>query len=96
MCSDMVIKVKTGNKCVGEFIGLEQDRDVWFSEKVDNGFNSVNCLSKAAEQYPHSAYTIMTNQPQREWGYIQRIISGVKSYFKKSFAEHFSPKNVFT
>ena len=42
---------------------------------------SVNCLASAAEQFPHSAHTVLTKSLQHEWGYIQRIIVGAETYF---------------
>jgi len=71
----------TGSKYVGGYVGSEQDLDEWLSEKVMKWVNSVNCLASAAEQFPHSAHTVLTKSLQHEWGYIQRIIAGTETYF---------------
>ena len=71
----------TGSKYVGGYVGSEQDLDEWLSEKVMKWVKSVNCLASAAEQFPHSAHTVLTKSLQHEWGYIQRIIVGAETYF---------------
>ena len=62
------IKIVTGSKYVGGYVGSEQDLDEWLSEKVVKWVNSVNCLASAAEQFPHSAHTVLTKSLQHEWG----------------------------
>ena len=39
------IKIVTGSKYVGGYVGSEQDLDEWLSEKVMKWVNSVNCLA---------------------------------------------------
>ena len=89
------IKIVTGSKYVGGYVGSEQDLDEWLSEKVKKWVNSVKCLANAAEHFPHSAHTVLTKSLQYEWGYIQRIIAGAESHFhplKEVLMDVFLPK----
>jgi len=89
------IKIVTGSKYVGGYVGSEQDLDEWLSEKVMKWVKSVNCLASAAEQFPHSAHTVLTKSLQHEWGYIQRIIAGAETYvhpLKEVLMDIFLPK----
>ena len=42
------IKIVTGSKYVGGYVGSEQDLDEWLSEKGMKWVKSVNCLASAA------------------------------------------------
>ena len=75
------IKIVTGSKYAGGYGGSEQDLEEWLPENEKKWVNSVNCLSCAAEQFPHSAHIVLTKSRQHEWGYIQRIIASAKSHF---------------
>ena len=93
MFSKMAVQVVTGFKYVGGFIGTEQDTNIWLTDKVEKWVNSINCLSKAAETYPHSAYTVLTKSLQLEWTY--KIVSGAEFFFipvKEALINTFLPK----
>jgi len=54
----------------------------------------VHSLASAAEEFPHSAHTVLTKSLQHEWGYIMRVVSGAENYLnplREALQNHFLP-----
>ena len=66
--SDLKINVVTGFKFIGGFIGSGNDIEKWLIEKVQKWVSCVHSLASAAEEFPHSAHTVLTKSLQHEWG----------------------------
>ena len=80
--SDLKINVVTGFKFIGGFIGSGNDIEEWLIEKVQKWVSCVHSLASAAEEFPHSAHTVLTKSLQYEWGYIVQVVSGAENYLK--------------
>ena len=76
--SDLKINVVTGFKFIGGFIGSRNDTEKWLIEKVQKWISCVHSLASAAEEFPHSAHTVLTKSLQYEWGCIMRVVSGAE------------------
>ena len=82
--SDLKINVVTGFKFIGGFIGSGNDIEKWLIEKVQKRVSCVHSLASAAEEFPHSAHTVLTKSLPHEWGYIMLGGSGVENYLNPS------------
>ena len=65
--SDLKINVVTGFKFIGGFRGSGNDIEKWLIEKVQKWVSCVHSLASAAEEFPHSAHTVLTKSLQHEW-----------------------------
>ena len=91
---DVGIRVVTGSRFLGGYIGNEEGKRSFLDEKVKVWTNSLLKLSEAAISQPQAAFAAVTKSLQCEWGFIQRVISSSSDFFvpiQKSIEEEFLP-----
>ena len=79
---DLGIKVVTGHRFLGGFIGSEVDSKDWLGSKVDSWVDAVVKLSSAAILEPQAAYVALSKSVQNEWLFIQRVLSSSQDAFE--------------
>jgi hypothetical protein len=76
-------RVCSGHRYHGGFIGDASSRDEFVSSKISSWTQTVRQLSLvASEKYSHSAYTGYTKSLQRQWTFLQRVISNINVLFQ--------------
>ena len=71
------IRVVTGHRYLGGFIGdADAERD-WLREKIQGWSESVKVLAGVAHKHPQSAYAVLQKSLQQEWDFVQRVTPGV-------------------
>ena len=53
---EMGIKVVTGSRYLGGFVGEREAEAIWINEKVDGWAESVRTLAGVARKHPQSTY----------------------------------------
>ena len=71
MFKPLGIKIVTGRRFLGGFIGGKEDVDQWFKEKIECWVGSVKKISNVAKTQPQAAFTGFTKSLQAEWAFIQ-------------------------
>ena len=61
------IRVVTGHRHLGGFIGCPVQRSEWLQEKADFWKSAVKKLAGACKKYPQTAYVAVKNSLQMEW-----------------------------
>ena len=69
----MGIKVVTGSRYLGGYIGEREAEAKWVQGKVEGWADSVRTLSGVARKHPQSAYTGLQKSLQQEWAFVQRV-----------------------
>ena len=69
------LKVKTGYRYLGGFIGDSSSETNHIASKVHDWTEAVKCLALVASDYPQAAYSGMQRSLQQEWQFIQRVSS---------------------
>ena len=77
----MGMKIITGGRYLGGFVGDRADEDRWLSEKVQGWTESAKTLSGVARKHPSSAYTGLQKSLQQEWAFLQRVTPGIRDAF---------------
>ena len=71
------IRVVTGHRYLGGFVGdADAERD-WLQEKIRGWSESVKVLAGVAHKHPQSAYAVLNKSLQQEWDFVQRVTPGV-------------------
>ena len=77
----LVIRVVTGHRYLGSFIGDVEAERKWLKEKVQGWTESVSVLAEVAHKHPQSAYAGLQKSLQQEWAFVQRVTpGGTKDY----------------
>ena len=75
------IRVATGHRYLGGFIGeMDAEREC-LREKVQRWTELVNVLEGVAHKHPQSAYTGLQKSLQQEWAFLKRVTPGVGEEF---------------
>ena len=91
----MGVKVLTGHKYLGGFVGDEKDKKEWVQTKVEFWVKSIHRISDLAKKDPHCAFTAVSKSLQNEWKYIQRVVEGIEDSFfslRSAIRLHFLPE----
>ena len=73
----MALKVVTGSRWLGSFIGDMANQAMWLGEKGRGLEGAVQTLARVVHQHPQAAYAGIKNFLQQEWNFVQRFIQGV-------------------
>ena len=71
---DTGVKIATGRKYLGGFVGDESEKLAYTTQKCQEYCSLVERLSEVAETEPHCAFAGYTISLQRKWAYIQRVV----------------------
>ena len=77
----MGVKIVTGSRYLGGFVGDGVADDSWLDEKVQGLAESVTTLARVACKHPQSAYTGLQKSLQQEWSFVQRVTPGIRDAF---------------
>ena len=66
------IKVVTGHRYLGGYIGDKEAEGRWLAEKIKGWIESVEILAKVYQKHPQSAYAGLQKSLQQEWAFVQR------------------------
>ena len=75
------IRVVTGHRYLGGFIGDTEAEREWLREKVQGWAESMNVLAGVAHKHLQSAYSGLQKSLQQEWDFVQRVTPGVGEEF---------------
>ena len=78
---ELGIRVVTGHRYFGGFIGDAAAEREWLKEKVQRWTKSVSVLAGVAHKHPQSAYAGLKKSLQLEWAFVQRVTPGVGEAF---------------
>ena len=90
----MGIKVVTGSRYLGGFIGEGEAQKRWLEGKVAGWADSVETLTGVSRKHLQSAYSGLQKPLQQEWEFLQRVTPGVCDAFglvHKALMETFLP-----
>ena len=91
---DLGVKIVTGQRFLGGFIGLASDTESWLDEKIRSWVSAVEKLSKVAVDEPQAAFVALSKSVQNEWLFIQRVVAQSESAFSPlsdAIKHHFIP-----
>jgi len=91
---DFGVKIVTGQRFLGGFIGLASDTESWLHEKIISWVSAVEKLSKVAVDEPQAAFVALSKSVQNEWLFIQRVVAQSESTFSPlsdAIKHHFIP-----
>ena len=77
----MGIKVVTGRRYLGGFIGKQETEARRIQEKVEGWAESVRTMAGVARKHPQSAYAGLQKSLQQEWEFMQRVTPGIGDAF---------------
>ena len=77
------IRVVTGHRYLGDFIGDAAAEREWLKEKVQEWKESVSVLAGIAHNYPKSAYAGLQKSLQQEWDFVKRVTPRVGEAFSQ-------------
>ena len=92
---ELGVKVVTGHRVLGGFIGSEREKASWVTEKIDFWIEAVGKLSHIAKKDPQAAFIAISKSLQNEWTYLQRVLKSNEETFqslKDVIALHFLPE----
>ena len=75
------IRVVTGHRYLGGFIGDADAERGWLQEKIRGWTESVKLLAGFSHKNPKSAYVGLQKSLQQEWAFLQRVKPGVGDTF---------------
>ena len=75
------IRVVTGHRYLGGFIGNAAAEREWLKEKVQGWTELVSVLAGVAHKHPQSAYAGLQKSLQQEWDFVKRVTQGVGEAF---------------
>ena len=87
-------KLKTGDRCLGGFVGDTSTRDEWLENLVSKWEKGVLELTQVAQWYPQTACAGLQKSLQQEWQYLQRVVGNVANHFiplEKAIRDKFLP-----
>ena len=88
------IKVVTGSRYLGGFIGSPTLRYDWLREKASFWEEAVKTMARASKKFPQTAYVATKNSLQMEWQYVHRTVSDAGKFFdgvEEALASAFLP-----
>ena len=91
----MGIKVVTGSRYLGGYIGEREAEAQWVKEQVEGWADSVRTLSGVARKHPQYAYAGLQKSLQQEWAFVQRVAPGIGDTFgpvEEEIAKAFLPE----
>ena len=91
----MGLKVVTGSRYLGGFIGEGETKKSWLEGKVAVWAESVETLAVVSCKHPQSAYAGLQKSLQQEWLFVQRVTPGIGDAFssvEKVLRETFLPE----
>ena len=75
------IKVVTGNRYIGGFIGESEAEKIWMAGKVIGWAESVENLAFFSCKHPQSKCSGLHKSLQLEWAFVQRVTPGIGEVF---------------
>ena len=69
----MGIKVVTGIRYLGWFMGEREEEARWIKERVEGWAESVRTLAGVARKHLQYAYAVLQKSLQLVWAFVQRI-----------------------
>ena len=97
MFKQLGIRVVTGRRFLGGFIGGKEDVHQWLKQKIESWIGSVKKISNVAKTQPQAAFTGFTKSLQAEWAFIQQVMVDSEENFcplREAINESFIP-NLF-
>ena len=76
------IKIVTGQRYLGGFIGQEDDELQFMNKKVNDLVETVKKLSSVGKTHPQSAYTAFIKSIRFKWQFLQRVVKGAENYME--------------
>ena len=74
--ADMEVMLVPASHFLGGCVGCKSEVCEFVCCKVRGWVDGVECLVKATNCYPQSAYAVFTHSLPCEWTYLQRIVTG--------------------
>ena len=81
MFSDVGIKVVSGLRFLGGYIGEDDECELYVKQKIEKWVHCEASLSKAAESQPQATFAVLVKSIQCEWRFLQRVFQIVRFYF---------------
>ena len=75
------LKVLTGSKYLGGFIGEGEAEKNWLAWKVAGWADSVETLAGFSRKHSQSAYAGLQKSLQQEWEFVQQVTPGIDDAF---------------
>jgi hypothetical protein len=75
------VKVVTGQRFLGGYIGDKEGRQIFVSKKIVEWCNYVEQLANVAKTQPQCAFASLTKSLQFEWAYIQNVVVDCQDLF---------------
>ena len=75
------LKILTGHRLLGGFIGSEDEKVSWVMKKNDAWTECIKKISRAAKYDPQSAFIAVSKSLQNEWNFIQRVVDVDENLF---------------
>ena len=69
----MCIKIVTGSRYLGGFVGERETERQWVRTKVEGWEESVKTLAGVDRKHPQFAYAGLQKSLQQEWAFVQRV-----------------------
>ena len=76
------IKVLTGHRYLGGYIGDKEAESRWLAEKIKGWTEPVEILARVSRKHLQSAYTGLQKSLQQEWAFVQRVTIGINNAFR--------------
>jgi hypothetical protein len=92
---EMGIKVVTGQRFLGGFIGDAAAKCLYVEKKVRQWCGYVDQLASVAVTQPQAAFAALTKSLQCEWSFLQRVVPGCDCLFRpleQMIRDKFLPK----
>ena len=77
----MELKVVTGRRYPGGFIGEIKADKSWLARKLVGWAEYVETLTEFFRKHLHSTYTGLQKSLQKEWAFMQRVTLGIGDAF---------------
>ena len=78
----MGLKVVTGSRYLGGFVGDQKSETTWLAWKVQGWAESVQTISGVARKHQQSTYTGLQKSLQQEWEFVQRVTPYIGDAFR--------------
>ena len=79
--SGLGIRVVTGNRYLGGYIGDKESEGRWLAAKIKGCTESVEIIAWIYQKQPQSAYAGLQKSLQQEWAFMHRATPGVRGAF---------------
>ena len=92
--SNLGVKVVTGNRFLGGFVGYLSDQISYVTSKVQKWVGHIKVLSDVATAQPQLAYAAFTKSLQHEWAFLMCVVPGCRPLFQElehAIHHHFLP-----